>query len=78
MGGFEGGIRVPAIISYPKKGWTGGWHMSKATSMMDLYPIIISQIGVDSSKINYKLDGETNDLGEQVCFSISVSLIYFA
>lgn len=62
MGGFEGGIRVPAIISYPKKGWTGGWNMSKATSMMDVYPTIISQIGVDSSKINYKLDGQINDL----------------
>ena len=76
MGGFEGGIRVPAIISYPKKGWTGGWNMSKATSMMDVYPTIISQIGVDSSKINYKLDGQINDLGKQT--SVDLQMINFA
>ena len=64
MGGFEGGIRVPAIISYPANGWTGGWKMKKATSMMDVYPTIIKQIGIDNSKIKFKIDGKSNPLGK--------------
>ena len=43
MGGFEGGIRVPALISYPRAGWTGGRALEQATSMMDVYPTIIKQ-----------------------------------
>ena len=64
MGGFEGGIRVPAIISYPAANWTGGWRLKQTTSMMDIFPTIMKQANVDRSVFEYTRSGEVNDLGK--------------
>ena len=58
MGGFEGGIRVPAIISYPAAGWTGGDLLEPSTSMMDVYPTVLSQAGI----IDRTSNGSTNHI----------------
>ena len=64
MGGFEGGIRVPALISYPSAGWTGGRILDQATSMMDVYPTIIKQTNTPTHKIQLNRANQTNDLGK--------------
>lgn len=62
MGGFEGGIRVPALISYPRAGWTGGRVLEQATSMMDVYPTIIKQTNTPTQKIQFNRANQTNIL----------------
>ena len=63
MGGFEGGIRVPALISYPNQGWTGGHLLEPSTSMMDVYPTILSQAGIDRQKYSLTRMNTTNHIG---------------
>ena len=63
MGGFEGGIRVPALISYPNQGWTGGHLLEPSTSMMDVYPTILSQAGIDQQKYSLTRMNTTNHIG---------------
>ena len=51
---FEGGIRVPGIISYPAV-IKGGQVISEPVASMDLFPTICRFAGIDSS--GYGLDG---------------------
>ncbi|CBY21959.1 unnamed protein product [Oikopleura dioica] len=62
MGGFEGGIRVPAVISFPRENWEGGWRLKQATSMMDIFPTILSQAGVSTEQFSTNTNGEANEL----------------
>ncbi len=81
MGGFEGGIRVPALISYPRAGWTGGRALEQATSMMDVYPTIIKQTNTPTQKIQLNRANQTNVLGEYLLFIfntyVKIHNIYF-
>ena len=63
MGGFEGGIRVPAVISYPARNWTGGWRLPQATSMMDLFPTIAKIAKVSPNEFSTNRIGNANELG---------------
>ena len=63
MGGFEGGIRVPAVISYPAANWTGGWRLRQTTSMMDIFPTILKQAQVPPEKFEFTRSGQKNNLG---------------
>ena len=63
MGGFEGGIRVPALISYPDRNWTGGWRLKQTTSMMDVFPTILRQASINPKDYEFTRAGEPNDLG---------------
>ena len=65
MGGFEGGIRVPSLISYPDRGWTGGKLLEPSTSMMDLYPTVLSLAGIETSKFSLTGKNETNHIGKK-------------
>ena len=76
MGGFEGGIRVPALISYPRAGWTGGRSLEQATSMMDVYPTIIKQTKTPTQKIQLNRANQTNVLGENKSYE-KIHNIYF-
>jgi len=62
MGGFEGGIRVPAIISYPAAGWTGGALLEPSTSMMDVYPTVLQAAGIDAGAYAIGRDNSTNHI----------------
>ena len=59
---MSGGIRVPAVISYPRENWGGGWRLKQATSMMDIYPTILSQAGVSPTLYAKNEAGEENAL----------------
>ena len=63
MGGFEGGIRVPAVISYPARNWTGGWRLTQTTSMMDLFPTIAKIAKVSPNEFSTNRIGNANELG---------------
>lgn len=43
---FEGGIREPAILSYPAR-WNGGRVQSEPCAMMDLVPTLLELAGAD-------------------------------
>ena len=64
MGGFEGGIRVPAVISYPARNWTGGWRLQQSTSMMDIFPTISKIANIKPTEYNTNRIGRPNKLGE--------------
>ena len=50
------------MISFPRENWEGGWRLKQATSMMDIYPTILSQAGVSSDKFSTNTNGEPNEL----------------
>ena len=64
MGGFEGGIRVPAVISYPARNWTGGWRLQQSTSMMDIFPTISKITNIKPTEYNTNRIGRPNELGK--------------
>ncbi len=51
---FEGGVRVPAIVSWPAK-LPKGVVRNQAVTIMDWYPSVLEWCGID--KPNIKLDG---------------------
>lgn len=51
---FDGGIRVPAIISW-KNGIKTGQVISEPAAAMDIFPTIVNAVGGDASE--YELDG---------------------
>lgn len=56
MGGMEGGIRVPSIISWPGVGFKG--EINDATSQMDLLPTVLelAQVPLPKDRI---IDGKS-------------------
>ena len=74
MGGFEGGIRVPAVISYPARGWSGGKRLEHSTSMMDLYPTIMAQAQIKPDRFRQTFDNKTNHLG--MYFLVQVIILW--
>ena len=78
MGGFEGGIRVPALISYPDRGWTGGKLLEPSTSMMDVYPTILSLADIETSKYSLTAQNETNHIGKENIFESLLTVFRWA
>lgn len=54
---YEGGIRVPFIVSWPGKVPKGRIDSSSVVTGVDIYPTLLSVAGVTQPK-NYNLDGE--------------------
>ena len=52
---FEGGIRVPFVMSWPK-GFKGGSHFDQAVVSLDIYPTILAAAGIKYPG-PHKLDG---------------------
>ncbi len=53
---FEGGIRVPAVISFPKR-LSGGLVRDQAITACDWYPTVLDLCGI--AKPNVQLDGQS-------------------
>ena len=54
---YEGGIRMPFIVKYPKKIKPGRVNNSSVLCAVDLYPTLCSVAGIKTEK-NYKGDGQ--------------------
>jgi arylsulfatase A-like enzyme len=52
---FEGGIREPALLSYPSAGMVGGEVRDEVCAMMDLVPTVLDFAGITTEP--YKQDG---------------------
>lgn len=58
---FEGGIREPAILSWPN-GWEGGQVRDEVAAMMDIAPTFLDLAGVDPAAVSLQgvaLDGSS-------------------
>lgn len=54
---YEGGIRVPSLISWPAK-ISGGEKLKQPSSTLDYFPTLLDMIGIQP-ETNRKLDGES-------------------
>ena len=61
---FDGGMKVPMIVSYPKgvrngtiKNMTGGYKIESSAMLTDLFPTILSYAGVDVLPSDRIIDG---------------------
>ncbi len=50
----EGGVRVPALLSYPQKGWNTGQHIDQLAAHIDILPTVAGLLGDD---LGASLDG---------------------
>lgn len=55
---YEGGTRIPMIVSWPKGKVEAGVRTDKPVLIEDLYPTILAAAGVEHYKVPQKIDGE--------------------
>lgn len=55
---YEGGIRVPLIVKWPKQGKTNSVSSIPVISV-DFYPTILDMVGIHTEKLNHVMDGRS-------------------